>query len=326
VPDIAPKTVETLADYVKRGYGLIVFPGNRILPQFYNNELYTKLQMLPSPYGDARGDEKDQEKGFHLKGTGLTHPIATLWSDPESGNLGTPKFYKAFALTPAAKDARQKETNGVGVPDVILSFADGQPYIMERSFGRGRVIQFASSADTQWGELPVRPGLFVPLMHRALGRLVARQDEALTVDVGNPFAYRMGADVLGRDVIFLPPGADAEKSAGQVEMVDGVPMLRFDQTNVGGAYDAQIGTDADATHVRFAAQPDPAESELAELGEAQKAELGKGATVVNYPDPNLEAMFAKSRLGTELWLPLAILAVMCAIGETFLADWFSRSR
>jgi hypothetical protein len=328
VPDIAPKTVETFADYVKRGYGLVVFPGDRILPQFYNEELFKKLQLLPSPFGDTHGDEKDQEHGFNLKGTGLTHPIATLWTDPEAGNLAAPKFYKAYTLTPAAADkaGQPKDPNGIGAPVTILKFADESPYMMERSYGRGRVIQFASTADTQWTELPVRPGLFVPLMHRALGTLVARQDEALTVQVGEKFAYRVGADLLGRDVIFTPPGVKPEKSTGKVDMVDGVPMLRYEPTSFGGAYDAQVGTDADATHIRFAAQPDPAESDLNEIGPPQLEDLAKGASVVNYPDANLEAMLAKARLGTELWLPLAILAVMCAVGETFLADWFSRSR
>ncbi len=328
VADIAPKTVEALADYVKRGFGLIVFPGDRILPQFYNDELYKKLSLLPSPFGDARGDEKNQEQGFNLKGTGLTHPIATLWTDPEAGNLSAPKFYKAYALSPAAPEDKPKEArdpNGPGAPVTVLQFTDGTPYMMERSYGRGRVIQFASSADTQWNELPVRPGLFVPLMHRALGTLVARQDEALTVQVGNPFAYRVGADVLGRDVVFSPPGMK-DKSAGKIEMIDGVPTLHYEKMNFGGAYDAQIGTEADASHIRFAAQSDPSESDLNEIGPQQLEELAKGATVVNYPDPNLEAMLSKSRLGTELWLPLAILALLCALGETFLADWFSRSR
>jgi hypothetical protein len=331
VPDIAPKTVEALADYVKRGYGLVIFPGDRILPQFYNDELHRKLQLLPSPFGDARGDEKNQEQGFHLKGTGLTHSIATLWTDPEAGNLSAPKIYKAFTLT---EDRVSGKTNpgpgtrnpGPDAPVVVLRFSDETPFMMERTYGRGRVIQFASTADTQWTELPVRPGLFVPLMHRALGTLVARQDEALTVAVGQPFAYRVGADVLGRDVIFTPPGVKPERAAGKVEMVDGVPMLQYAATNLGGAYDAQIGSDAEAVHVRFAAQSDPAESDLNEIGPEQLEELAKGATVVNYPEPNLEAMLAKSRLGTELWLPLAILAVVCAIAETFLADWFSRPR
>ena len=50
--------------------------------------------------------------------------------------------------------------------------------MMQRTFGRGRVIQFASTADTLWNDLPVRPGIFVPLMYRTLGTLVARQNEA----------------------------------------------------------------------------------------------------------------------------------------------------
>jgi len=335
VPDLAPKTVVSLADYVKRGFGLVVFPGDRTLPSFYNEELFKKIPLLPAQFGDARCDEKEQDKGFTLRGTQLTHPIATLWTDPEAGNLASAKFYKALTLVeqqvaagpklPGKPDAKLQPTDPTA-PQVVLRFADGTPAMMERAYGRGRVVEFASTADTLWNDLPVRPGIFVPLMYRTLGTLVARQDEALTFPVGEKLAYRVGADVLGRDVVFTPPGEKPDKSAGKIEMVDGAPTLAFDQASAAGAYDAMIGTGAEATHVRFAAQPDTAESDLAAIDPSQIETLSKSASVVIYPDANLEQKIAKSRLGTELWFPLAIAALICAVGETFMADWFSRSR
>ena len=109
-------------------------------------------------------------------------------------------------------------------------------------------------------------------------------------------------------------------------MVDGSPTLAFDNANQAGAYDAMIGTGDEATHVKFAAQPDTAESDLTDLPAAQVDALAQVSTVVTYPDTSLEQKIAKARLGTELWLPIAIAALMCGVAETFLADWFSRSR
>lgn len=320
VPDLAPKTVQDVVDYVKRGFGVVVFPGDRTLPSFWNDELSRKVPFLPSPFGEARGDDKQQDRAFAMKGSGLSHPIATLWTDPEAGNLSSAKFYRAYGLMQEAAVA------GTNPPEVVLRFADDTPAVMQRSFGRGRVIQFASSADTLWNDLPVRPGLFVPLMYRSLGELVARQDEALTVAVGETVAYRVGADLLGRDVVFTPPGDKAERSAGKIEMIDAVPTLKYDAANFAGAYDAQIGAGAEISRIRFAAQPDTGESDLTELPQPQIAALAQVAQVVNYPDASLEQTLAKSRLGTELWLPLLIAAICCAVAETFMADWFSRSR
>ncbi len=329
VADLSPKTVESLADYVKRGFGLVVFPGDRTLTSFYNEELYRKIPLLPSPFGDARGDEKQQEQSFTLKSSGLSHPIAVLWTDPESGNLATAKFFKAYALgMPPEKKSPDGKPAALdpNAPSVVLRFADNTPAMMERGYGRGRVIQFASTADTAWNDMPVRPGLFVPLMYRTLGTLVARQDDALTFPVGEKLAYRVGADLLGRDVVFTSPGATPDKSTGKIELVDGVPMLTFDAANAAGAYDAAIGSGDAITHIRFAAQPDTAESDLTEITPTQIESLAQFSTVVNYPDPTLEQQLTKARLGTELWLPLALAALACAVAETFMADWFSRSR
>ena len=96
--------------------------------------------------------------------------------------------------SPKASDAR------------ALKFADGAPAMMERAFGLGRVIQFSSTADTAWNDLPVRPA-FVPLVQRALGAIARRQDEKLNIKAGAKFAFPCDPDLLGRDVTVLKPGA-----------------------------------------------------------------------------------------------------------------------
>ena len=44
------------------------------------------------------------------------------------------------------------------------------------------------------------------------------------------------------------------------------------------------------------------------------------------PGKILEQMVQQSRVGTELWFPLAILVLAIAASETFLAQWFGRPR
>ena len=55
--------------------------------------------------------------------------------------------------------------------------------------------------------------------------------------------------------------------------------------------------------------------------------LGQAAEVIKWtPGVSLEDKISKQRSGTELWFHMAVLALMLALTETFLAEWFSRSK
>src|SRR6185295_9117877 len=96
------------------------------------------------------------------------------------------------------------ETSDAGLPRVVLKYADGTPAVMERPWGLGRVIQFSSTADTAWNDLPARLA-WVPLVHRALGSIVQRQDEGLNIRVGDRFMRRVPAEYLDKDATFFKP-------------------------------------------------------------------------------------------------------------------------
>ena len=63
------------------------------------------------------------------------------------------------------------------------------------------------------------------------------------------------------------------------------------------------------------------------LTEEQYRLLGEVAHVVKWTAGTaLGESIEKNRVGTELWLPLAMLAVLLAAGETLLAHWFSKPK
>ena len=166
----------------------------------------------------------------------------------------------------------------------------------------------------------------VPLIHRTLGAMVQRQDEGLNVRVGQKFLRRVGTDLLDKEArIFKPRATDALLDQRRIEMVNGWPTLQYNQTDLGGMYDVAIGEERGA--VRFAAQPDPAESSLDELSAEQKKLLGTAAHVVEWtPNSSLKDQVQSSRSGAEFWLPIALLAMLIAAAETFLGQWFSRAK
>jgi hypothetical protein len=345
VPDLSEAAVKALEGYLRRGGGLMLFPGGRVNVTFYNEVLFKRLQLLPAELGAARGQADQDEKFFTLQEKDYDHPVVSIWNDPASGTLASARFFRAFELKPpplarpAVPSAPPASPASDGVPEtphpaaaqdagpprVILKFADGMPALMERTWALGRVVLFSSTADTAWTDLPVRPS-FVPLVHRALGAIVQRQDEALNIRVGEKFIRRVNLEFLDKDALFFKPRqTDAVRDLRRIEMVNGWPTLQYDQTDFAGVYEASVVEPPLA--LKFAAQSDPSESNLDELSTAQLSTLRNVANVMSWTlDFSLRGLVEKSRTGVEFWLPIAALALLVGLVETFLGQWFSRSK
>ena len=167
---------------------------------------------------------------------------------------------------------------------------------------------------------------FVPLVHRTLGSIVQRQDEGLNIRVGEKFARRVGTEYLDRSATFTKPGqAEALRDVGRVEIADGRPMLQYNQTDFAGVYEAAV-IDPPLT-VKFAAQANSAESSMDELSPAQLNTIKSAAQVVQWSsNMDLKGLVQKDRTGLEFWLPIAIVALLVAGTETYLAQLFSREK
>ncbi|MEI7731101.1 MAG: BatA domain-containing protein [Verrucomicrobiota bacterium] len=336
VSELPLTTLPVLEQYLRRGGGLMIFPGANLLVNFYNDQLLKKYQFLPAAYGQVRGQVDKEDQFFTLQEKDYAHPLVELWNEPANGTLASAHFYRAFELLPAAwsaddnrnlEAARQTSLPMAGEPRVVLRFGDGQPALMERSWGLGRVIQFCSTANTAWNDLAVRPS-FVPLLHRALGAIVQRQDEGLNLRVGDQFIHRLLNEQIGRDVVVIPPGdpQNPQRDLRRVELLHGLPTLTYDGTDYSGVYEASLSGDT-AKVIRFAAQPDAAESSLEEIPAGQLKDLENLAQVIRWkPGVPLRDIVTQERVGMELWLPLLLAALILAMVETFLAQHFSRTK
>jgi hypothetical protein len=327
VPDFSASTLHAFAAYLQHGGGLLVFPGDHLQEAFYNQQLLGKYHFLAASFGQPQGQADANEKLTALQGDHFEHPISSIWNDPAAGSPSSVSF---FRITPLAIDPTGA-SGPAGEPHVVMKFADGSPAVLERAWGQGEVIQFASSASTRWNDLPVHPGIYVPLIYRCLGSIVGRQDEGLNIRAGEKFVYHPAIDVLGKTAAITRPTigpADSSSAAAhdsrQIEMSQQLPTLTYDDTDVAGTYGVEI---ADTPAIKFAVQSDPEESQLADLNDEQKQSLAGVCNVIEWTSgTSLEQKLATSRLGTELWLPLISMVVALAVAETVLASWFSRPK
>ena len=342
VGDLSARSMESIAAYLRRGGGLLVFPGPHTNAAFYNKELLGHYHFLPASLGDAHGDaaQGSDNKGFTIQVARYEHPLVTLWNDPASGTLGSARFYRAFTLQPAPAADHTKEAPGkpkadpAGDPQVVLRFADNSPMLMERTWGAGRVLLFASTANTAWNDLPVRPA-FVPLLYRTLASVVNRKDERLNVPVGGRFSLPVEPEALGKEATVTPPlppmsGSDKTKpeeahDQRRIEMVGDTATLQYEDTDIAGSYKVAMPGEGAAGY-RFAVQADTRESHLEDLTQAQIDQLSPVNLVRWTPSVNLKDSANRARRGAEFWLPFALLALACAVAEMVLADWFSKSK
>lgn len=321
VPGISAVAMDALAAYLNRGGGLVIFPGPKTDPSFFNENLSKKFDFLPATFGALRGKPDQHGAFFTLQEKGYEHRIVSIWNDPAAGTLGTAHFYCAYELKPETG-----HTAKAGEPRVVVKYADGTPAVMERTWGRGRVILFSSTANSAWNDLPLHP-VYLPLMDRMLGSILDRQEAQFNITVGSPFELVCDADWVGKDALVRQPGEkDDSGSLRRIEMVNELPFLRFDITDLAGPYEATIKTDP-PTIIKFAAQFDPIESNLAPLSPTQLDTLAQTAQIIHWtPSTRLDEQITKERGGSELWTTLITLLILLACAEVTLAGIFSASK
>jgi hypothetical protein len=304
--------VAGLENFVRGGGGLMIFPGELTAPAFYNTMLGEGLGLLPATMGAAWGDATQDKQFRMLQPGGYTNPIVSIWQDPASGTLASARFFKGLALEPLRKQSEE-----AGDAAAVLSYADGTPAIVERTWGSGRVIEFSSTANTAWNDLPAHPA-FVALMQRVLGRLVTSRDDALNIPVGTEFTYPARPDWLYREMTVTGPGGTATSKVG---LVNGQPLLLYGDTDIAGAYEVAIASEPPAT-LRFATQAAPAV--LDQIPDSELKTLAPGTRVIHWtPETNMREALAITGEGREFWTLFALLALGVACCETFVAGRFS---
>ena len=137
-----------LVTFVEGGGGLLIAAGQRA------SWPAARAQWLPVSIGPP----VDRTRGApaRLSGMDYGHAVFEPFRAPRSGDFSTSRFYSYRGLS-AAKDAT-----------VLARFDTGEPALVERSAGRGRVVVFASTLDLSWNDLALKP-MFLPFVHQ-LGR------------------------------------------------------------------------------------------------------------------------------------------------------------
>ncbi len=295
--DTTPENVARLQPYLRDG-GTVLFVALKAGPA----ESLSSLSGIP--IGNLA--ESTTEHDVLLREIAFDHPLFAPLAGAQFNDFTKIRFWKHRKINPdALADAR-----------VLARFEDGDPAIVEKTVGRGRVVVFASSWSVADSQL-ARSSKFVPLM---AGLLEARQ--TLTSDTGNH---------LVRESVALPPSHDAthklvvHKPDGSVTApAPGADV--FSETDQPGVYTIDT-TDGPRS---FVVNLDPAESKTSPLHVETLEQFGCRLASHTRKVDDREHLRQLQNLELEnrqkLWRWLIVAAVGVLIVETWLAGRVRSSR
>ncbi|HET6426334.1 MAG TPA: BatA domain-containing protein [Planctomycetaceae bacterium] len=151
VPKVSSEDAAALAEFVKRGGGLLVFTGEQT-----TQEAIASLQQAGLAAGTVGETKIAVDLPWRFQQWDEHHPIYQSLSDPQHGDLRRMAF---AAYTPI------KPSDGA---DVIAEFNTGDPAVIERRVGQGTVLWVTTSCGREWSDW-CQTSLYLPLMHQWLG-------------------------------------------------------------------------------------------------------------------------------------------------------------
>lgn len=321
---------ETLRTYVAGGGGLLIFPGDRVNPQVYDDQFFP----VPGPQGErltaarleaAEGDPDKSDTFEQLGKIDFTHPALALFDspDPTARPLTSFRIYKRFKIA-----MPEKKGNAWG----LAWFGNGSPALVESHLGDGTVILSAFPAHMRWTSLPARKD-FTPLVMQLANHVARRPPvDAPSVVLADGTA-EFTVNGLWGDV-----KAEVKTPSGRV--VDqpfernGPRLLgSFTETSERGYYTLNVKSkkleQGKAGDTAFAVNLSPEESDFTMVGEDQLHELLPSAKLT-YADASTDTKAVrdlvtdeKSEVGRGWWVAL-LLGVM--VSEFFMATWGGRRK
>ena len=307
---LPPAAWQSLTDYVHSGGGLGIFLGRNARRDPLNEP--APQQLLPAK---LRWQSRD---ATYLRLSATDHPAldelaelgdAVPWSE-------FPVF-KYWELDSPADDVY-----------VLAPFANGQPALVERRVGAGRVITMTTPVsdpayDDPWNLLPTGsdPWPFLALAGGIADYLTGTGDTQLNYLAGQTAILHLAPSEQVASYVLEMPGAAPVRQS----LTPGQQDLSITSTEALGNYRVRAGGQGGRLDRGFSVNCSPAISELARVDFATiVAALGKDRVQLARSREEIEVRVGQGRLGRELFPSLMIALAIVLGAEQLLANRFYR--
>ena len=306
--DVAPKLIvvsqavtdelrKSLATFAEQGGVLLLVPDGdeaaRSIGFFFDD---VELTSAVAERAEAR--ESRSEKYLLLGEIDFTHPLFAPFAGPRYSDFTKIHFWKHRAVT----------LKSTATTRVVARFDNGDPALLERSVGQGRVLGLTSGWQPEDSQLALS-SKFVPLVGALLDLACGGAEAAESVAVGQP-AVLPSSKQSEAVVVQTPAGREVRLAA---------EVATFDETDQPGIYRVKVGS----TETRFAVNLPAAESLTAPLDleqlEQRGVRIGTEQTRAQRIDRVRQQRDTELESRQKVWRWLIVVALGLLILETWWA-------
>ncbi len=300
-----------LQDFVKDGGGLLIFGGDQVEQKWYNDFLL-QYGLLPARLGEVADKRKDSEPFTRVVVQRFDNPALEVFSNPRNGDLASAEINRWYRTLENPDDELVRP---------LARLETGDAFLLEKTWGNGRVIFCATTCDDAWSSLPLRE-VFVPFVQRLSTYLASSVMPPRNLGVGGKAVAHFPVTAAGNEVVVLDP--QEKEHTIPIEARGGRGVATFDNTSRPGLYEMK-GPDGKPIH--FVVNTERSESDLKQLAPEERRGVANsmGADLVTSMEEYRKLDHSR-RFGQEIWKPLFVLVLFILFFELWLERRMARQR
>lgn len=322
VPEIPADGLDALEKYVSAGGGLVWFAGPTLRPVHYTDALYRKGEgLFPVPLESAPDVLAEDATNPGADMQVVDHPIFRLFA---IDNTSLPKI-RIEKYFPVGSDWKKDDQQRKDRVRTLVTLRNGDPLVLEHSFGKGHVVTFLTTASPDWNNWATDFSYVVVQLE--LMKYVARTDRSPEArQVGEPIQLLLNPADYTDAVEIFSPGLEGERTTRlqaapeqhDADAKNAAPLrlaAAFRDTDEPGIYTVRLMSQAQISEDRLLAYnvvPKESDLQLASTPDMRKR-LGGNNKVTIQDFGQLEWVQGKEA-GSEIrqWLLWTLLALMIA--------------
>jgi hypothetical protein len=310
--------LERLDSFARAGGGIWIALGEALEADEFNRDWYNDGDGL-SPLGIDSLDviEKPDDMAAAVHPPTRDHPAMIQLANTTQLDIDEARVRQRwlFAETALADEAAS----------ALLESGNGQPLVVEKFIGQGRVLVQSFPLGLEWSNLPLLKA-YVVMVHDWLGYVTAPRTARYNLSPGAAIIASAPKDAAGASAVLLTPrGYELPLVSANA---DAEPVYRFSQTRLPGTYRVRFSSaGSPAGDVPFHVARDVSESDLRPLADADRTSLliPAGVQLAGAEESAPQPADSSPRLDPFWGVLLAALVALLA-GELLLSNWLARQR
>ncbi len=324
VPRLSPVQADAVARFLADGGGVLVTLGGRVEADEYNTRLYREGKgFLPARLDGTEGDVAKPREAVRPAPAISTHPALELFRETQAGGLDAARFPRWWKLSTPGRAA------GLSVASFRSATAE-YPFLVERPWEAGRVLQSAVPLDSSWGTNLCDLPAFVPLAHELVYYLAGARAAEFNLQPGQPLRLRLESEGPLEGYFLTPPdgvtkplstaSADPATYPAQLFRRPRGSLLVYEGTRETGVYRVQR---PDGDTVYYVVQPDGQEADLTPASDEDREKVAKllnpqglDPAPLRYAANRGDILAAPETTSTQQevwwWFLLGLIGLLCA--------------